>query len=80
MSDTSNPKLSENKSIPVLDDWVGITEAAELLGYTRQHTYRSAQFGKFKSLHRIGDSVFCVISKAEIASILEAKALKNKAA
>ena len=73
MSEKTSP-LSQNESIPVLSGWVAITEAAKLLGFTRQYCYRLAQNGYFDSIHRLGDSSTFVISTAE----LDAKSVLRK--
>lgn len=66
-------KLSEDPNVPVLKGWVNITEAAELLGITRQHSYKRAKNGGYKSLHRIGTSPAYVVSTKEIDELLAAK-------
>lgn len=72
-------KLSEDPSVPVLEGWVNITEAAELLGITRQHGYKMAKNGGFKSLHKVGSQPAYVISTLEIAAILKDREEKAKA-
>lgn len=78
-------KMSEDPSIPVLEDkehpgerWVNITEAAELLGITRQHSYKRAKTGGYTTLHRIGSQPAYVISTSEINALLAAKAEKER--
>lgn len=69
-------KLSEDPNVPMLDGWVNLTEAAELLGVTRQHVYKRASTGGFQSLHKIGHQPQFVISTAEIDEINVARAAK----
>jgi hypothetical protein len=66
-------KLSENPDIPSLSGWVNITEAAERLGITRQHSYKLASQGGFKTLHRVGNQPAFVISTKEIDEMLTKK-------
>lgn len=66
MSEKTTVPLSQNTDIPVLDGWVAITEAASILGFTRQYCYRLAQNGYFETLHRIGESATFVISREEL--------------
>jgi len=66
MSEKTTVPLSQNQDIPVLDGWVAITEAAHILGFTRQYCYRLAQNGYFETLHRLGESATFVISREEL--------------
>ena len=34
---------AEFENIPVLDGWVNLTEAAEMIGITRQHAHKKAR-------------------------------------
>lgn len=79
-------KLSEDPSVPLLEDqehpgerWVNITEAAELLGITRQHSYKRAKTGGYKSLRKVGNQPAYVVSTHEIKGILAARAEKEAA-
>ena len=51
---------------PALDGWVGLTEAAEMLGISRQHCWRMATRKKWASLHRVGSSDVYVVSLEEV--------------
>lgn len=64
-------KLSEDPNVPVLEGWVNITEAAEMLGITRQHSYKRANTNGYKSLHRIGKQPAYVVAISEIEEIIE---------
>ena len=50
---------AEFENIPVLDGWVNLTEAAEMIGITRQHAHKKARLaneGKsngWKSIRRV---------------------------
>jgi hypothetical protein len=70
-------KLSEDPNVPSLPGWVNITEAAELLGISRQHSYKKATlFGKrggWDTLHRIGSQPAYVIALSEIEEIKAAR-------
>lgn len=52
--------------VPVLPGWVNLTEAAEMIGVSRQHSYRMARDGKWTTLHRIGTKEFYVVSLEEV--------------
>lgn len=63
---------AEFDNIPILDGWVNLTEAAEMLGITRQHAYkktRLANEGKpngWKTVRRVGGKPMYVVSIREI--------------
>lgn len=73
MTDNENPRerpaVSKNQEIPVLDGWVGLTEAGELTGVTRQQSYKRARTGFYKTLHKVGNSSITVVSTKEIEEI-----------
>jgi len=80
MSDTAPREslpVSENPNIPVLEGWVGLTEAGERLGISRQHSYKLAKNGEYKTIHRIGNSSITVVSTAEIEEKLQEKTDKE---
>lgn len=66
---------AEFENIPVLDGWVNLTEAAEMIGITRQHAHKKArqanegQPNGWKSIRRIGSKPMYVVSIAEIADL-----------
>lgn len=66
-------------NIQALDDWVNLTEAAEILGITRQHAYKRAKHtsegrpGGFKTLRQIGTKPSYVVSRAELQRELDAR-------
>jgi hypothetical protein len=68
-------KLSENPELPVLEGWVNLTEAAEIIGITRQHSYKKAsrfgQVGGYKTLHRVGNQATYVVATSELDEILK---------
>jgi hypothetical protein len=72
-------KLSENPDIPVLEGWVNLTEAGDLIGVSRQHAYRLAAKGYFETLKRVGTQPVFVVSTTELNSINEEKKLKDEA-
>lgn len=65
----NRPAVSKNEDIPVLEGWVGLTEAGELTGVTRQQSYKRARTGYYKTLHRIGNSTITVVALSEIEDI-----------
>lgn len=66
-------------NIPVLEGWVNLTEAAEILGITRQHAYKRAKLasqgrpGGWKTLHQIGTKPMYVVSQTELREELQAR-------
>jgi hypothetical protein len=71
------------ENIPVLEGWVNLTEAAEILDITRQHAYKRAKLasqgrpGGWRTLHQIGTKPSYVVSRAELQEELENRAKAN---
>lgn len=71
------------ENIPVLEGWVNLTEAAEILGITRQHAYKRAKLtaqgkrGGWRTLHQIGSKPMYVVSLSEVKGELERKASED---
>ena len=64
---TRSMKLSEMTEIPELEgQWVGLTEAAEILGISRQYAYKKASLGAFSTLRRVGSAPMFVVNRAEL--------------
>ncbi len=65
------------ENLPILDGWVNLTEASEILGISRQHAYKRARntsqgrSGGFKTLHQIGSKPMYVVSVQELQDELE---------
>ncbi|MBA4248550.1 MAG: hypothetical protein C0444_09705 [Microbacterium sp.] len=74
---------AELNNIPQLDGWVNLTEAAEMLGITRQHAFkkvRQANDGHpsgWRTIRRVGSKPMYVISTAEIADLQSASDSKT---
>lgn len=74
---------AELNNIPALDGWVNLTEAAEMLGITRQHAFKKARQANdghpsgWKSIRRIGSKPMYVVSTAEIEDLLAAQGDKT---
>lgn len=67
-------KLSEDPSVPTLEGgWITLTEAAEVLGITRQHSYKRAKNGGYKTIRRIGTSPAFVVNRSELEEILTSR-------
>lgn len=66
---------AELNNIPQLDGWVNLTEAAEMLGITRQHAFKKARQANdghpsgWKTIRRVGSKPMYVISTGEIADL-----------
>lgn len=67
---------AEFENIPSLEGWVNLTEAAEMLGITRQHAHKKARLtneGKpngWKTIHRVGSKPMYVVSIREVKGML----------
>jgi hypothetical protein len=81
VAEKSNTKLSQTGSVRKLGNeksgfWVNLTEAAEILGITRQHAYKRAtkpaDKGGFKTLRQLGSKPAYVVNTTELDQILEA--------
>lgn len=63
-------------NLPALEGWVNLAEASEILGISRQHAWRRARLtndglpGGWKTVHRVGDKPFYVVSVSEVVSEL----------
>lgn len=64
------------EGVPALPGWVNITEASEILGETRQQTYKVARRGGFKTLHQLGSKPAYVISTDELKTIAEERRVR----
>jgi hypothetical protein len=70
---------AELRNIPALEGWVNLTEAAEMLGITRQHAFKKARQANdghpsgWKTIRRVGSKPAYVVSTAEIAAIQAAR-------
>lgn len=77
-------KLDPDNTMPVLPGWISITEAADILKVSRQHSYKLAARGAqglpggYKSVRRIGSAHFAVVKASEINKMKTARdAAKN---
>lgn len=61
-------RLTEKTDIPVLDDWITLPDAANILNISRQQAHNKAVAEQFKTLHRIGSSTF-VVRKSEVEGL-----------
>jgi hypothetical protein len=68
------PKLDPTRALPVLEGWVGLTEAGELLGVSRQYSYRMAAQGKYMTLHRVGSAHMFVVKRSEVERMMADRA------
>ena len=71
MIDTPVFSLDPDNTLPILDDWVSLTEAAQLLGFSRQHAYKLAQDRAFHTLRRVGTAHIAVVSREEVKNMAE---------
>lgn len=74
---------AELNNIPKLDGWVNLTEAAEMIGITRQHAFKKARQADdghpngWKTIRRVGSKPMYVVSTAEIAELQAARGDKT---
>lgn len=61
------------ENVPPLDGFVGLTEAGEILGVTRQHSYKRASNGGYKTLRRVGNKPMYVVEVKELNEIIQAR-------
>lgn len=70
-------------NIQTLKGWVNLTEAAEILGITRQHAYKRAQLasqgkpGGWKTLHQVGTKPMYVVAQSELQEELANRGRKE---
>lgn len=70
---------AELNNIAQLDGWVNLTEAAEMLGITRQHAFKKARQANeghpsgWKTVRRVGSKPMYVVSTAEIEDLQAAR-------
>ncbi len=64
-------------NIPLLSGWVLVSEAAEMLGLSKQAVHGKLRNNEFSSAHRIGDNVtkpIYVIDRTEIEALIAKRA------
>lgn len=67
-------RLSDRDDIPVVPDLITLSEAAALLGKSRQNVHVMAAKGRFTTLARLGsDQPIFVVSRAEIENMPSGK-------
>lgn len=66
------PRSEDAPAVPGYDgrpgDWISMSQAAALLGQTRQNANLMAHGGKFKTLHTIAQGTMFVVSEAELTA------------
>lgn len=73
------------ENVPVLEGWVNLVEAAEIVGISRGHGYKRAKLasegkpGGWKTLHRVGTKPMYVVKVSELQAELAEKAEKEAA-
>lgn len=70
VSDNKNPALDPDGTLPKVPGWVSITEAAQMLGVSRQHGFRMAKNRRFETLSRVGTSFTFVVKTEEVERLL----------
>lgn len=74
-------KLDPDGTLPRLPNYITLAEAAERLGFSRQHMHRLAAAGRFQSLKRVGNAHTFVVAETEVAleKQLRAEQAENRA-
>jgi predicted DNA-binding protein (UPF0251 family) len=65
---------------PALAGWVTCTQAAEMLGITRQSVNKAVNAGEFKTLHRLGERPIFVIKTNEVSDLVNSGRFAKKPA
>lgn len=60
---------------PVLEDWIFLAEAAELLGCSRQNARLMAEGGKFQKIQRVGHKKLIMVRESEVEQMLARRAV-----
>lgn len=58
--------MTTPEEAPDLTEWITCTQAADILGITRQSVNRMVNAGEFKTLHRLGERPIFVLKKGEV--------------
>lgn len=56
---------------PVLEGWITLTDAAELLGISKQAVHKMVTSHKITTLHKIGRKPLYIMREAEITRLRE---------
>lgn len=66
--------LEADAEIDVLEGWTSLPGAAKVLGVSRQYAYKMAKQKKFKTLKRIEDSNYILVSTKELDQMVASRA------
>lgn len=58
--------LAEDTTIPVLEGWITTSEAAKIIGITRQHANRLVRDKVFPSVRKVGTPPLYLIQREEV--------------
>lgn len=59
--------------VPLLPDWILVTEAADMLGLSKQAVHGLIRTDKFESLHRLGqnaDKPIYILKRKEVETMV----------
>ena len=76
MSTDDKPKVTK-ETCPEADDIMLLTDAARVLGYTRQNAHRQADRGVFTSLRSLGQGTVYIVSTDEVRDMLETRRVRR---
>lgn len=65
--------LDEDGTIPVLDGWMTLPKAGEVLGITRQSAYKMAKKKKFKTLHLVEGTSIVLVRTEEVEALAKSR-------
>ena len=65
------PEMVTKSSCPEVTEFMLLTDAARMLGFSRQNIHRRADMGHFKTLKSLGNGTVYIVDRAEIEAMKE---------
>ena len=65
------PTPVTKETAPEVVDFMLLTDAARMLGYSRQNCHRLADKGHFKTLQSLGNGTVYIVARAEVEAMKE---------
>jgi hypothetical protein len=60
-----------------ISEWITASQAATMLGISRQHVNRMMQTGEFRTLRALGDRPILVVKHAEVLKVRDRRAAEK---
>ena len=67
--------LDADGTLPVLEGWMTLPRAGEVLGITRQSAYKMAKKKKFKTLHLVEGTSIVLVRTEEVEALSVVRAV-----